>query len=109
MKPHHPSKINDCFREPEDPFDEFVQDFECTPFTTLKILRKRLEDRRIALEDNKTNDQFIALSNVLNKSNDSRRFTRFFDNTVTLILVVKVMLEPEHDIASIEFEHCIYD
>ena len=42
-----------AIKSPPDPFVEFVQDFECRPFTSIPSLRKKFEDRRIALENDK--------------------------------------------------------
>ncbi|KAN0074148.1 hypothetical protein V8E54_008085 [Elaphomyces granulatus] len=80
---------------------------------TRRTLEKHMEDHLFALEKNKTSQQYMLFSNVppeitekVNK--DFQASARFSYNAFTRTLIIKMVL-PEHEIASIEFEHFIYD
>ncbi|KAL1966543.1 hypothetical protein VTN77DRAFT_4465 [Rasamsonia byssochlamydoides] len=119
----HLETFNSASSEPSamklslDPFDKLVEGLDHHPFTSIRSLRKRLEDRRLALETDKTRNHFLVFTNVPehevarldNGSSRASKFARLSYNTVTQILIVKVMPRPEHDIASREFGYCIYD
>lgn len=76
-----------------------------------------MNDRRQALEKDKTRDQFLVFTNVpeakaLSPSDDSCRtskLARLSYNTTTCLLTLKIKPHPEQDIASCEFRNCIYD
>jgi hypothetical protein len=100
-----------------DPFEKLAEGLELYPFTGVQSLRKRLNDRRDALQKDTTRDQFLVFSNVpvsiaSNMSDDSCRvskFARLSYNVTTQTLIVKIMPSPEHEAASRAFYDCIRD
>ncbi|KAK9241876.1 hypothetical protein V1506DRAFT_525062 [Lipomyces tetrasporus] len=100
-----------------DPFEKLREGLELYPFTGVQSLRKRLNDRRDALQKDTTRHQFLVFSNVpvsiaSNLSDDSCRvskFARLFYNVTTQTLIVKITPSPEHEAASLAFYDCIRD
>lgn len=96
---------------------EVTEELEPRPFTSLQSLRRRLNDRREALEKDTTRNQYLVFSNVSesiasNLSDDScpvSKFARLSYNVTTEILLVKIMPRPEHEVASLAFLLCIED
>lgn len=90
-----------------DPLEE-LDGLELLPFTGIKSLQKRLNDRRDALQKDTTHAQFLVFSSVPASiasylSDDSCRvskFARLSYNLTTQTLIIKVMPFPEHGLAS---------
>jgi hypothetical protein len=92
---------------PDDPFVAEI------PFENVKLLKKHMEDHLFALEKNETSQQYMQFSNVPPEVTEKvikefQASARFSYQTFTRTLIIKMVL-PEHEIASIEFEHFIYD
>lgn len=101
--------------QPDDPHLQLLAEITPQEFTTSQGLRKSLERRRQALQEDRTRDQYIAFTSVPQaqsaKLSDDRsqssKYCRFFFNTATGTLIAKIMPHPAHEAMIREFDYLI--
>ncbi|KAE8363285.1 hypothetical protein BDV27DRAFT_8777 [Aspergillus caelatus] len=99
----------------EDPLALLAKDVKQQPFTTNESLQKSLERRQRELRQDQTRDQYLVFTSVppaqsSRLSDDGSRtskYSRFFFNAETGILIAKVMPNPAHELAIRSFDSLI--
>lgn len=102
--------------EPEEPLTQLAMEVEQQQFTTSASLRRSLERRRRALEQDQTRDQYLVFTSVppaqsARLSDDASRtskYCRFSFNTESRILIAKITSNPAHQLAIRSFDWLIF-
>jgi hypothetical protein len=101
--------------ESEDPLAQLAKGVKQQPFTTKESLQKSLERRQRALQQDQTRDQYLVFTSVppaqSSRLSDDRlrtsKYSRFFFNAETGILIAKIMPNPAHQLAIRSFDSLI--
>ncbi|KAJ5082333.1 hypothetical protein N7532_011376 [Penicillium argentinense] len=110
-----PSEFSSVEPEPEDPLAQLAKEVKQQPFTTKESLTKSLERRQRALQQDQTRDQYLIFTSVppaqSSRLSDDRsrtsKYSRFFFNAETGILIAKVMPNAAHELAIRSFDSLI--